>query len=429
MDVNLKEQAKLYFGKKEFRCVIQSFKNKIESLGKVGGTVKLTPTLDERKALEKWLDEDFEGTTITVSLDKFEKRLSGSRFDELTLWEVVELVSGEKIIPNKEREQHQLLRKQEFFDRLRRKYLHPYTDLILEKLEAKAKNVSWITGLYNKGDKQTIEVLFHAVTSLPSEGDFERLPIFSERITGDPHYFDNSSQLCKALELIQSEQENRSYIGNLSAEEEDVLLVSYGLAKDDLHSFVTCYGLEAYRDECLLQQWYWANEEKTVQNIPLRAMKRVESVRPIRGNCVFVIENSGVYSSVLDKLGNNIAPVVCTHGNFRLSGLILLDKIIKSGYSIFYSGDFDGNGISLAYFLRRRYGQQVKFWRMGREEYLESISKVSLNEKSIKRISAIQDGELMPVIQEMKKRKKAGYQEPLLEKLSNDIIENNLEFS
>ena len=59
----------------------------------------------------------------------------------------------------------------------------------------------------------------------------------------------------------------------------------------------------------------------------------------------------------------------------------------------------------------------------------QSISNVSLNEKSIKRISTIQENELLPVIQEMNIRKKAGYQEAILEKLSKDIIEYSLKFT
>ncbi|OIJ16518.1 hypothetical protein BKP45_21165 [Anaerobacillus alkalidiazotrophicus] len=422
MDSLLKFEAKHYFGKKEFKRLFQLFKEKIESLGKVGGTVTFEPTPDERMAIERWLDKEFTRKSITVNLENFEGRLKGLKFEEFTLWELVELVTEKRIIPKKEREKQQLSEKQSFFEGLEKEFEHSYTNILLKKIRNKDRDVTWITTLYNCGDYQTIKTLFRALTSLPSVEEFERLPVFSERITGDPHYFDNIDRLCNVLEIIQAYKEERFYRSNLLSEEKEALLEAYGLAKDDLHNFVTCYGLEASRDGQIVQQWHWANLEKTVQNIPLRSMKRLDSISPVIGNAVYVIENSGVYSSVIDRLEGSLAPLICTHGNFKLSGLLLLDKVVKNGCKIYYSGDFDANGVAFAYFLRRRYGHSVQFWRMGYEDYIDSISPISLTERAIKRLTSINDIDLLPAINEMVNRKKAGYQEALLKKLVDDVI-------
>jgi uncharacterized protein (TIGR02679 family) len=421
MEQLLKYEAKAYFGKKEFKRLFHLFKKKIESLGKVGGSVTFTPTPDERDVIEKWLDKSFSGKVITINLEKFEGRLKGLRFEDFSLWELVELVTEECIVPKKEREQQQLSDKQRFFEGLKKEFPHAYTNILLEKIKNKERDVTWITALYNTGEYQTIKILFRALTSLPSD-DFERLPVFSERIAGDPHHFDKIDRLCNMLEIVQAHQEKRSSRSNMLSEEKESLLEAFGLAKDDLHNFVTCYGLEAFKDGKLVQQWYWANIERTVQNIPLRSMKRLDSVIPVIGNSVFAIENSGVYSSVIDQLEGSLAPIICTHGNFKLSGLLLLDKIVKNGCTIYYSGDFDANGVAFAYFLRRRYGHSLQFWRMGYEDYRDSISTISLTERAIKRLTSINEIELLPVINEMVNRKKAGYQEPLVKKLMEDVI-------
>ena len=39
---------------------------------------------------------------------------------------------------------------------------------------------------------------------------------------------------------------------------------------------------------------------------------------------------------------------MCTYGQVRLSGIILLNLLIESGLKIYYSGDLDPEGIQIA---------------------------------------------------------------------------------
>lgn len=283
------------------------------------------------------------------------------------------------------------------------------------------KGVTGLLASYNKGDKESIEILLKAISNLPTDGEFVRIPIFAERIAGNPHYFDKTTKLTQALELLLAAQENRHYRSDMDAEEKANLLSVFGLAKDDLHSFVTCYGLEAYYKDEQVKQWFWANKEKTVQNIPLRSINRIDRVEPTEGEVVFVIENSAVYSSVIDMLEDNLVPIVCTHGNFKLSGLLMLNKLVKSNTIIYYSGDMDVKGITMANYLKKKYGENVWFWRMGIEDYFESISQVKINEKSLRRLNYIHEPCLQPVIDILKEKMIAGYQEPLIAKYVSDI--------
>lgn len=175
-----------------------------------------------------------------------------------------------------------------------------------------------------------------------------------------------------------------------------------------------------FRNGKELKQWYWANIEKSVQNISLRSLQYIDQVKPVKGNKVFVLENSGVYSSVLDEL-KEVYPVVCTHGNFKLSGILLLDKLVQDGAELYYSGDLDVNGVMMANSLKTRYGSKVHFWRMGREEYLRCVSQVYITSTSLERLNSVIESELKEVIEEIHKIKKAGYQEPLLELYLSDI--------
>jgi uncharacterized protein (TIGR02679 family) len=416
-----KEEALQYFGKRAFTRLFSLMKEKMESRdNNGGGTVKFIPFEGEREALVKWFGEPFPTDFVSVSLDKFEKRLLGSKYENIGLSELIELVTAKPLISKKEKIENQEKSKNSFFQSLIEKYPHPNVEQIIDQTLKKGKGPTGFIISYNEGDYHSIEMALKAVSHLPEEGRYERLPIFAERITGNPHYFDKNKKLYQALELLLSEKEGRSYRSKLNAENEVDLLSLVGLAKDDLHSFVTVYGLNAYRGNQIIQQWKWANHDLIVQNIPLRSLKNIDTIKPASGNNVFVIENSGVYSSIIDEL-DDIYPVVCTHGNFKLSGLILLDKLVKSGAHIYYSGDLDANGIFLARYLKQKYGEQMHYWRMSVEDYQKSVSDIELTKLALKRLESIIDWELTDVIQKITEEGRAGYQEPLINNFIMDI--------
>lgn len=423
MNKEVKQEAKDYFGRKAFQRLFFLFKDKIESLGYTSGTVKIEPTDEEKAVIEIWMEKKIKAKTITVSLTRFEKKLAGTKFEELTLWEIVELVTEKPIIPKKERKARNEERRKKYFSELYERFTHPNAQIIIRKMENKEKGAYGLISLYNDKDFQSIETILKAVSNFPAEDNFERLPVFAEHITGDPHYFDKNKRIYQAIEMLIAEKENREYRGQITAVDETELLSLVNLDKDDLHSFVTIYGLEAYRSGDLIKQWHWANIERNVQNIPLRSLRSIDTIKPLKGNKVYILENSGVYSSLIDKL-DSVYPVVCTHGNIKLSGILLLDKLIKSGakLELYYSGDLDVNGISIARRLKRRFGSNLYIWRMGVEEYSKSVSNVEISTASLRKLDLNETDDFYEVVKEMKKIKKAGYQEPLIQEFITDIL-------
>lgn len=420
VDEPVREKAQKYFRRKGLSTVLSLFKFKIESLGYVGGSVKLHATEEEKKNIEAWMGKKYKTYEILISLQKFEKRLKDSIFEEINLKELIEIITGEPIIDKNGQNLREELRKTQFFESLCERYSHPNARLLINKIRNRQKGYTVFKSAYQVGNNEPLETILNAVSNFPLFGDFERLPVFAERITGNPHYFDKNKKLIQAIEMIVSEKDGRDYRSQLNAEEEVELLELVGLAKDDLHSFCTIYGLEAYIDGHISQQWHWANIEMNLQNIPLYSLRRIERIEPVIGNKVYVIENSGVYSSIVDKL-DSVYPVVCTHGNLKLSGLLLLQKLAKSGTEIYYSGDFDPKGIAIAKHIQKMIPKNFHIWRMGVEEYKLSLSSVPLSVSALERLNVERNDEFYEVVIEMKKEKKAGYQEALLETYVQDI--------
>lgn len=76
-------------------------------------------------------------------------------------------------------------------------------------------------------------------------------------------------------------------------------------------------------------------------------------------NEVVVMENPAVFMEVAEKTKNRDFPIVCTYGQVKLSGLILLDMLVRQNYKIYYSGDIDPEGIQIADKLKSRYSKYL----------------------------------------------------------------------
>ncbi|NLY46587.1 MAG: DUF2399 domain-containing protein [Tissierella sp.] len=88
---------------------------------------------------------------------------------------------------------------------------------------------------------------------------------------------------------------------------------------------------------------------------------------------------------------------------------------------IYYSGDFDPEGLQIADKLRNRYGEKLVLWRFNIDEY-ESIKSTKIIEaQSIKKLEKIEDNELQDVAAHIKKIGYAAYQELLTNKYINDV--------
>lgn len=96
----------------------------------------------------------------------------------------------------------------------------------------------------------------------------------------------------------------------------------------------------------------------------------------------------------------------------------------KNISNIFYSGDFDPEGLSIAEKVLVRNDGYAKLWHMGREDYELCLSEEEISEERIHKLDKIK----LPCLQEvkslMRETKKAGYQERFIETMLYDICHN-----
>lgn len=431
---HIRDEAVRFFREERgFHRLLRQFIKKYRSLGRVGGTVTLTSLKsDEKEALSTFFRKDYsKQKSVTVSLEKFNDALQKTKFAGLDVKDILDGFQGESVLSKQEEVQTFENEKATFFDTLRMTFTDKACQRWLNHIVEKRAGTRGIHAAYAKDPKQLktqLEHILTALTQLPISTGYERLPLFASRITGDPHGFDMEREqgrfFVHALQTLRQENEPEyDYLSSPTAEQMTDTLQFVGLVRDDILNFATCAGIVGYTEsDSPIPVWHSANEEKNVLNVPLREIVKAKDCVPNLTKIVFIVENSGVFSSILDEFQEGPwPPLVCTHGQFKLATLLLLDKVAEHGTTIYYSGDFDPEGLQMAQRMIRRYPSQVRLWRYGCKDYWKTLSEIDISESRLKKLRSIRVPELTPVAEEMLRKEKPAYQEELVSKLAEDI--------
>lgn len=414
----IKEAAK-YFGAPAFSTLMQQMTERYRGLGRIGGSVKLTnPSPETLRAIGGVLGKDLTGKKeVTVSLANFDQAIQETRFAGVTLYEILNHLAGGNLTTKSEESQQEIETRRELLAELQYKYPHQNVqDFLSDVLDQDTRTHPLLKrGFSRPTFWEEFEDVIRAISQLPTDNqqDFQRLPIWATKITGDPHAFDtNTNQgklLLAALEFLYTYNNPDTDIP-----EGYDLLEHFGVVRDDLLNFVTCVGLIAETEDGPHPVWVEAAKNNTVMNVPLRELAKITKIYPKQGNKVYVLENPGVFSAIADAIPDT-PPLVCIHGQPRTATWMLLDRMTKYT-EILYSGDFDPEGILIAQRICQRY-QNAKPWRYTVEDYHKCMSDVTISDKRLGQLGQVTQNDLLRVSRAIIGTKKAGYQEHLVEEI------------
>ncbi|MGI6449117.1 MAG: TIGR02679 family protein [Desulfitobacteriia bacterium] len=458
------KEAAAYFKQKGFQRLLQQMTEKYRSLGRWAGSVKLEDlTTEEQEALSSFFRQDYrrQGSAV-ISLAAFARSLEQTRFAGLTCLELLAYVNGEPLLTKQQVYTEQEKRRDEYFTRLARLYPGSSCQNWLAAIVQRAETTRSVQLAYDKNPVQLerqLKWVLEALTELEDartkmKERFERLPVFAQRITGNPHEFDLNAETGKLLinalthwrswdhqltasqvairgsQGFSSTEAMSSTEGLTATEAVNELLYHYGLMRDDLWNFVTCTGLLARdREGKDLPVWRAACQSggTAVLNVPLREMVKVLEVYPAdtqSEKIVYVVENPAVFSALLDasdQEGRAYPPLVCTHGQFKLAALLLMDKLATAGTKIYYSGDFDPEGLLMAESLFKRYPGSLTPWHYTVDAYLFSQPATKISAQRLKKLEKVQSPQLLPIKNKILASGLAGYQEGIIPLLWGDI--------
>ena len=420
---NLMEQCLEYFRNRPvYRKLFAKVRGKYESLGHFGGTVTLTGlTVQEKQELGGFLQKDYtENKTVSVSAASLEKALKSSRFAQLNWEEILETYYGEALVGKKEQKLLETKRCEDFWGRILESCPNDFvSEFLREVLMQKKEGYLFLMQQY-KEDKEELKKLLknftEAVTALAvlkETGKKELLPVFAAASTGNPHYFDEGTTAEKLLSLyLRWRFDTEKQVGLSKAEYKKKLYFEAGILKDELSNDVLVYGIRAWRKDGSVHEgidgFFRCRE---VMKLTLKTLGSLEVISGTEKH-VYVVENPSVFSSLLDKYPDST--FVCGNGQLTLAVFVLLDKLAEH-HILYYAGDFDPEGLQIAANIKYRYKEKVVLWNYRPELYEKYSSDVILNERRLKKLEKIEERELKEIKELMRSRKRAAYQETMLE--------------
>ncbi|MGL6015889.1 MAG: TIGR02679 family protein [Selenomonadaceae bacterium] len=422
MMADLYGEARSYFLQKPGLYQLgMAFCEKYRSLDHWGGVVKMEKlSTEEQVDLSSFFRRDVtKKEQVRISYTAFSTAWEKTRFAAMPLEDFLAQLYPGQLLSKRETAAEIEVRRQQLFTELLQQYSCEKATNWLRALQTQKLRLSHFE-FYKS--KQLLGLVATALSMLPD--GYERLPFFANRVSGNPHALDWSTDAGKVfLQALSFLADGAAYN---TVEDKNELFYVFHLLRDDILNFATVFGLQALAKETRLLYWQTAAQSLAPLNLPFREIVRADQILPFGEHAgmdflVYIVENSGVFSMLLDALqqSNKVVPLLCLHGQMKTASWALLDRLAASGAVFLYSGDFDPEGLIIAQKLRQRY-ERVKLWHFSADEYQKT--KNYLTEGRLKRLQGICDIELQPLVKLMQAWKCAFYQESLIDILLEDVM-------
>lgn len=427
---NIKECAEYFKNRSEWKRPFEMFRKKWESLGKTGGKIILRNcTSKEKLVIGKMMGKVYYEPDVTLSLTEFENMLKTTRFTSVTLHELLEAYFECKIHSKQEKRQEKKEKQEEFFNNciayfackeedeknnvlnwisdMEEKRTGGFTLIVheLQVSEESAKKMLYTTG-------NALIKAFHNEEDIP-------LAVLAAQVSGNPHYLDRGSTsgnlFMQGICFIQCREYPKS-----SVEWKERLLEAH-ILPDDISSMVTTLGVHLRIGEHIhpaVEAFCTMREPLVLTALNLREVTSAwaDTKR------VYIVENEMVFSYLADRISENKTALMCTSGQLRNAAFEVIDLLIKNDTEIYYSGDMDPEGMGIADRLWQRFPERVHIWRMSGEDYQNAISDEKIVERSLAMLDNLINCELKETAEKIIKKKRAAYQENILQDLLMDIM-------
>ena len=411
----------------EYNKIMKSLLEKYKKTGKLTGKVKISKISEEESLVLGAVDYTLYGEKeVMLSVKKFISYFCSGKYEKTDFLEVMKFYFGEDaLITKREINDEKNLLKEKFFIDIENSFKAVETKIWFESmLSIKKFGYTTVLKLYKENEKELKEILlnidkgFSHIDSINEE--YIPLAKFSSLITKDSHYFDIDNVSGKLF--IHA----LGYLNDIrveSIEGRNEALMKARIVRDEVSNFTITYGLLVYDDNKEVVGYEWFRREKQPLLLNIYNLNDIKEIKGVH-NKVYVFENPTVFYELLKKCKDIPVSLICTSGQLNASSIILLEKLRKSNTIIYYSGDFDPEGLQIASNIKYRYGDSVKFLGMNIENYNKIKGNISFAHR-VGKLDSISLKELKSLADEMKISCMAGYQE-LLSDYYFDFIRNNV---
>ena len=419
-------EVREHFLQEGYRRMFDQVRRKWESIGRVGGQIRLEQVTDEERRRISGLlwDSCQTGGVAVIRLVDLDKVLRESRW-EVGLEELLPLLTGKPLVSKKQRREQKTSAWDSFCEQLSTGCLRSQSKTWWKRVRTgEALGAKAVRMLFDQNPdraQSAAKLCLHALDELPCWREaVERLPVFANRLSGNPHALD--ADTTSGRWLYQALCDLFGVPVESASEWKREVLQEAGILTDELASHVMVLGVGTLRND----PWEHFFEQAAVMRmpllLPLAFFKQKVAWRHVER--LYVVENPAVFQSLIDLFPNEreLPPLVCTSGQPSVAALWLLDAFAAMGTQICYSGDFDWKGLEIACGLQKRYREAFSAWRMGTDDYRSCDSVVVFEEEHLNHLLEIEIAWDECLVQTVKQRNCKVFQESLLEKLLADLM-------
>lgn len=245
------------------------------------------------------------------------------------------------------------------------------------------------------------------------------LSVLAMEAMQDPHGLDRNLPAGRLFLKILQETDSDSR--RLNSEEILDLYIRHGIRPDDISSFTVVQGLHFYDDKGIHPAYEGHIQRQEYYLLSLSQLQKIISSKP-EHEPVYIIENQMVYAEICSHLPD--ASIICTSGQMKTASLLVLDMLAEKNVKMYYSSDLDPEGIGMAERLYERHPDCIHPWHMAPEDYEKSLSERKIDDRRLKMLEQISHPVLRSAAECLRKVKKAGYQEKLIDEMTEDIRRN-----
>ncbi|GAA4240558.1 hypothetical protein GCM10022254_65680 [Actinomadura meridiana] len=214
--------------------------------------------------------------------------------------------------------------------------------------------------------RRVLEQALAVLAALPADG--KPLAAFATDVLSDSHALDDGGRLSGLV--LRAQAFLLDAAPPKDAQERRALWESSGVECDALSTTVLAAGLRPAGNDALartLRMWSDAGHACAVTLQQLR-----DQPSPlVPDSDVWVTENPTVLALALQRFGQRCPPLVCSSGWPNSAVIRLLRALGRTGTTLHYHGDFDGEGLRIAAYVMAK--TNARPWRMSASDYLAGL--------------------------------------------------------
>lgn len=445
-----KEACAAYFKEqKEYGRIFAVMRKKWESLGRTAGKVVLPHASEgERAALACFLGRPVPEEPLTFLMKDFERALQETRYEGISLKELLEAYFGETLVSNREKRLQKRDQEEEFWLSLeeelqRRGPLYGEALAWIRELrEQKSSGYAIVRREYGRSAEGAGKLVLQAAESLclcgsgkPGKEAAEpgdeaagtdgpecpeiRLAVLAAKAAGHPHALNRQTRVGTLFTYGLCRRCGSDFPQN--ARDWKELYEKNGILVDELSHTVIAYGLTLLTEQGPHPAYEGYRRQKEPCVISLANLRKVKSAYG-ETDRVYMVENEMVFSELLERTFQKPVALLCTSGQPRTAAYRLMELLALSGTRFYYAGDLDPEGLGIADRLWRSFPDRVRIWRMREEDYEKAMSQEIISKRRLEGLKGLVHPELQRTAKRLRLRGRAGYQEFLLEEMAEDIL-------